>query len=153
MLRRTILAAAAPGRGASLLAEDGSFEKTIPFPRTAARQLDWTTRSARSAALRLRNYPDDEDIEKARAKDPNDTSWLWWQFNVDNRGPEKFKIKLVGSRSSTRTGRSSRRATAATRSTARQSTSPSALSTRMKTLDIADAPKVRLRAADRPEKR
>jgi hypothetical protein len=88
--------------------------------------------------------PDRDDIEKARRSDPDDKSWLWWEFSVANRGPSKCKVKLwveildksgqvvkAGDRSG---------------SVDPQETDDIRLSTRMRTLDAADAPKVRVRA-------
>jgi hypothetical protein len=143
MLRRTI-AAAALLAAASLVAEDGQFEKTIPFPRNRVATLDFTFRKCTIRSVVVRNYPDGEDIEKARASDPKDSSWLWWEFDVDNRGPEKLRIKLFvevldkggqivksGDRSVTIDGFES---------------DEYRVSTRMRTLDAADSPKVRIRA-------
>jgi hypothetical protein len=142
MLRRTI--AAALLAAAPLVAEDGQFEKTIPFPRDRPAELDWTSRKCVIRSVTVRNYPDGEDIEKARASDPKDSSWLWWVFDVDNRGPEKLKIKLFvevldetgkiiksGDRSVTIDGFES---------------DEYLVSTRMRTIDAADAPRVRIRA-------
>ena len=130
---------------APLFGADGSFEKTIPVPRQADARLHWSYQGCSIESLTLRNYPDEEDIAEARAKDPGDKSWLWWEFNVANRSDRKCRINLSleifdkkGNvvKSSDRSG----------------SVSPGELdddirvSTLMKTLDIADAPKVRLRA-------
>jgi hypothetical protein len=142
MLRRT-LAAAALLAAASLAAEEGQFEKTIKFPRNPA-TLDFTSHKCTIRSIVVRNFPDDEDIEKARASDPKDTSWLWWEFEVDNRGPEKLKLKLFvevldkagqivksADRSVTIDGFESDKYR---------------LSTRIRTIDAADSPKVRIRA-------
>ncbi len=143
MLRRLIATAALLG-AASLAAEDGQFEKTIPFPRHREAKLDFTFHKCTIRGVQVRNYPDEEDIEKARASDPKDSSWLWWEFDVDNRGPEKLKLKLFveildksgqtvksGDRSATIDGFES---------------DEYRVSTRMRTLDAADSPKVRIRA-------
>ena len=141
MLRRSI-AAAALLAAAVLSAEEGQFEKTIPFPRNPA-TLDFTARKCTIRSVVVRNFPDEEDIEKARANDPKDTSWLWWEFEVDNRGPEKLKIKFFvevldkagqivksGDRSVTIDGFES---------------DEYRVSTRMRTIDAADSPKARIR--------
>ena len=91
---RKALAAAALFAAAGLLAEEGVFEKTIPFPRRHAGEVGITYGKCTIRTLEARNYPDEEDIEKARANDPKDSSWIWWQFEVDNKGPEKWKMKL-----------------------------------------------------------
>ncbi len=126
-------------------AAGGDFEKTIPVPRSGDAKLNWTYAKCSVRSLTLRNYPDREEIEKARREDPGDTSWLWWEFNVDNRGDRKCKIKLwlevldkqgdlvkAGDRSDT-VG-------------AGELDDDIRISTRMKTLAIADAPRVRIRA-------
>ena len=133
------------GGSPSLLAAGGSFEKSFPVPRQSDARLGWSHQGCSIESLTLRNYPDEEDISEARTKDPGDKSWLWWEFNVSNRGHSKCRIKLSleildkkGNvvKSSDRSG----------------SVSPGELdddirvSTLMKTLDIADAAKVRLRA-------
>jgi hypothetical protein len=130
---------------ASVLCAAGTFEKTIPVPRDRDAPINISFEGCAVRSLTLRNYPDREDIEEARRKDPNDKSWLWWEFNVSNRSDRKCKISLAleifdrkGNvvKSSDRSG----------------SVSPGELdddirvSTLMKTLDIADAPKVRIRA-------
>ena len=71
-----------------------SFEKTIPVPRDRDAELDWVHEDCVVESLTLRNYPSEEEIEEARSKDPNDKSWLWWEFNVANRGDRKCRIRL-----------------------------------------------------------
>ncbi|HEY1434519.1 MAG TPA: hypothetical protein VGG65_04040, partial [Thermoanaerobaculia bacterium] len=70
----TILLAAAGAR-----AEDGRFEKTIPFPRRGDATLDFTYQKCTVRSVEVRNYPSSDDIQKARTKDPDDHSWLWWE--------------------------------------------------------------------------
>ncbi len=144
------LIAAALALGAALLgAEEGRFEKTIPLPRNRESVLDWTAYKCTIRTVQVRNYPDDEDIEKARASDPKDSSWLWWEFHVDNRGPSKLAIKFFvevldktgqivksGDRSVTIDG---------------FETDEYRVSTRLRTIDAADSPKVRVRAEIRPK--
>ena len=135
-----LLVAATP-----LSAADGDFEKTIPVPRDSDAELEWKSERCSVHSLTLRNYPDEEDIDEARRKDPGDKTWLWWEFNVSNSGDTKcrvsFLIQVLDKRgnvvkSSDRDG----------------SVSPGELdddirvSMLMKTLDIVDAPKVRLKA-------
>jgi len=130
---------------AALSAADGAFEKTIPVPRDADAQLDWKFRDCAVHSLTLRNYPDEEDIEEARTNDPGDKTWLWWAFNVSNSGDSKcrisFLLEILDKRG--RVVKSSDR---------NDSVSPGELdddirvSTLMKTLDIVDAAKVRLKA-------
>ena len=99
--------------------------------------------------VEVRNYPDEDDIHKARTEDPKDNSWLWWEFFIDNRSAGKREIKLFveildkngqvvksGDRSS---------------SIDAHETDTVRLSTRLRTLDIVDSPKVRIRAEIRPK--
>lgn len=74
--------------------EDGRFDKTIAFPRNGDAKLDWKYDKVTIRSVECRNYPNDEDIEKARSKDPKDHSWLWWEFRVDNRGPKSYKVRF-----------------------------------------------------------
>jgi hypothetical protein len=138
------------GVSSAASAADGSFEKTIPVPRRADARLGWTYQGCSVESLTLRNYPDDDDIADARSKDPNDKSWLWWEFNVANRSDRKCQIKLwveildkKGNvvKSSDRSGSVDAGAT----------DDDIRVSTLMKTLDIADAAKVRLRATIIPK--
>jgi hypothetical protein len=140
MLAAALLLAAA----SALAAEEGVVEKTIPFPRRGPEKVDLVYKKCAIQTLEARNYPDSEDIEKARANDPKDTSWIWWQFELDNRGPEKFKIKLyveVLDKAGTVVTRSDRGVTI----DGFESESYR-ISGRMRTLDAADSPKVRVRA-------
>jgi hypothetical protein len=130
---------------ARLSAADGAFEKTIPVPRDDDARLDWKYEGCSVHSLTLRNYPDEEDVEEARRKDPGDKTWLWWEFNVSNSGDTKCRISFLLQvldergrvvKSSDRSG----------------SVSPGELdddirvSMLMKTLDIVDASRVRLKA-------
>ena len=66
MLRRTMAAAAL--LGASILpAEEGALEKTIPFPRDRYGEVNLVYKKCTIQTLQANNYPDEEDIEKARA--------------------------------------------------------------------------------------
>ena len=130
---------------APLAAEEGSFDKVIPFPRHHQGDVGITYAKCTIRSLEARNYPEEEDIEKARANDPKDSSWLWWQFEVANRGPEKFKIKLVVEVLD--------KAGQVIKSSDRGVTIDGfedesyRVSMRMRTIDAADSPKVRVRAS------
>ena len=127
-----------------------NFEKTIPVPRTGIPRLNWTANGCSVLSLELRNYPDEEDIEKARREDPNDHSWVWWQFNVENRGDAKCRIRLwveVLDKNGKVLKQSDRSDTV----DAHKFDDQIRVSTRMKTVDIADAPKARVRAAIGPK--
>ena len=126
-------------------AAEGNFEKTIAVPRDSDARLGWKYQDCSVESLTLRNYPDDEDVEEARRKDPGDKSWLWWEFNVANRSDRKCRIAL----SIEVLDRKGKVVKSGDRS---DSVSPGELdddirvSTLMKTLDIVDAAKVRVRA-------
>ena len=129
----------------ALLAAEGSFEKTVPVPRRGNLPLGWTHRGCSVKSLTLRNYPDRGDIEDARRKDPGDKSWLWWQFNVANRSAQECRMWLsveVFGRRGNVVKASDRKGSVS----AGERDDHIRVSTLMKTLDIADAPKVRLRA-------
>ena len=149
--RRLALVAAAlvlGGSAAALSAE--SFEKTIPPPRTGVARLNWSAGGCSVSSVELRNYPDAEDIEKARKSDPNDHSWVWWEFNVENRGDQKCKIRLWVEV----LGKDGKVLKASDRSDtvdAHKLDDDIRVSTRMKTIDIADAPKAHLRAEIGPK--
>lgn len=129
---------------AALSAQDGRFEKTITFPRTRDARLDWTYQKCTIRSVQVRNYPDDEDIEKARHSEPNDKSWLWWEFSIDNRSPAECKVKLWVEVLD-KTGKVVK---ADDRSASVDAFEDDLVrvSGRLRTLDAADAPKVRLRA-------
>jgi hypothetical protein len=126
-------------------AEDGRFEKTVPFPRGTEAKLDWTFQKITVREVQCRNYPDQEDVEKARTKDHDDHSWLWWEFHVDNRSSSEGKVKLwieildaKGNvvKASDRSGTID----------AGKIDDSFRVSTRLRTLEIADSPKVRIKA-------
>jgi hypothetical protein len=142
--------AIAAGSLASMAGAQQSFDKTIPVPRTGVARLNWTANACSVVSLELRNYPDEEDIEKARREDPNDHSWVWWQFNVENRGDAKCRIRLwveILDKNGKTLKRSDRTDTVDPHKLDDQIR----VSARMKTVDIADAPKARLRAEIGPK--
>jgi hypothetical protein len=144
MRHRLLAAALLLAAASALTAEEGVVAKTIPFPRRGPEKVDLVYKKCTIQTLEARNYPDSEDIEKARANDPKDTSWIWWQFELDNRGPERFKIKLyveVLDKAGTVVTKSDRSVTI----DGFESESYR-ISGRMRTLDAADSPKVRVRA-------
>jgi hypothetical protein len=141
---RSSLAAGLLLAGSALLAEEGLLEKTIDFPRRGPGRVDLAYKKCTIQTLEARNYPDEEDVEKARANNPKDHSWIWWQFDVDNRGPEKFKIKLYVEV----LDKSGKVVTSSDRSVTIDGFEDESyrISGRMRTLDAADSPKVRVRA-------
>jgi len=137
--------------GASALsAAAGSFEKTGPVPRQGDLRLGWTYQGCSVKSLTLRNYPDRGDVEDARRKDPGDKSWLWWEFNVANRSARECRISLsveVFDRRGTVVKSSDRSGSVS----AGELDDDIRVSTLIRTLDIADSPKVRLRATIAPK--
>lgn len=133
------------GLALPLAAADRSFEKTLPIPRNRDAELNWTHDGCSVESLTLRNIPDEDEIEEARAKDPKDKSWLWWEFNVSNRDTANCRIRLAVEVLDSRG--------AVIKSSDRTDTvKPGELdddirvSTLMKTLDVAEAARVRVRA-------
>jgi hypothetical protein len=135
---------------APTLSAASSLEKTIPVPRKGEARLGWSGNGCAVKSVSLQNYPSREDIDKARRSDPSDNSWVWWNFHVENRGQTKCKIQLwvdiygkngqvvkSGDRSDT--------------VDAGKSDDNIRVSTRMRTLDIADAPKAHIRAEIGPK--
>jgi hypothetical protein len=86
----------------------------------------------------------------ARHDDPDDKSWLWWDFHVENRGSEKCRAQLwvdIYDRS----GRVVKSGDRSDTVDAHKLDDNIRLSTRMRTLDIADSPKARVRATIGPK--
>jgi hypothetical protein len=150
MNNRTLTLAIAAAVLAAGARAQQSFEKTIPLPRTGVARLNWTANRCSVVSIELRNYPDSEDIEKARREDPDDHSWVWWQFNVENRGDARCRIRLwveVLDKNGKTLKQSDRNDTV----DAHKLDDQIRVSTRMKTLEIADAPRARLRAEIGPK--
>ena len=141
-------AAAALAIPAALLA--ASFEKTIPPPRAARANLEWTSGGCTVRSVSLRNYPNEDDIRKARREDPNDNSWVWWDFHVENRGDTKCKISLAVEIYD-KSGHVVKSSDKTDTVDGHKMDDNIRLSTRMKTLDIADSPKARIRAEIGPK--
>ena len=129
------LAAPAPGTR--------EFEKTMPLPKSETK-VGWSNERCAVVSVNLQNYPSSDDVDKAK-KDPSDHTWMWWNFHVENGGSRKCRIKLWveiydknGSvlKASDRTGTVD----------ADKYDDNIRLSTRMKTLDIVESPKARIRA-------
>ncbi|HSS44602.1 MAG TPA: hypothetical protein VLO07_04600 [Thermoanaerobaculia bacterium] len=127
-----------------------SFEKSIPVPRIGEARLGWTSAGCAVLSVSLQNYPSLEDIENARRKDLNDKSWVWWNFHVENRGQAKCRIKLwvdVYDRAGHVAKSSDRTDTVE----AGKLDDNIRVSTRMRTLDIADSPRAHVRAEIGPK--
>jgi len=138
------------GSAIALSAEEGKFEKSMPVPHGGDVKIGWSRGGCGIPSLTVRNFPSREDIDTARREKPDDKSWVWWDFHVENRGSIKCKISLwvdifdKGGR--------------AVKSSDRTDTVDAGrlddnirVSTRMRTLDIADSPKVTIRAQIGPK--
>ena len=156
MKRRPRIEAAAVSLAAILTfatvryAAAAGFEKTIPVPRTARTNLNWNSGGCAILGVSLQNYPNEEDIEKARNRDPKDNSWVWWNFSVENRGDTKCKISLaveIYDKSGNVLKSSDRSDTI----DPHKFDDNIRLSTRMRTLDIVDAPKAKIKADIAPK--
>jgi hypothetical protein len=135
---------------AFLFADEGKFEKSITIPHGGDAKIGFTRDGCSVLSVTLRNFPSSEDIEKARARDPGDKSWVWWDFHVENRGSVECKVSLwvdiYGQdghivKSGDRSGSVD----------ARKLDDNIRMSTRMRTLDIADSPKATIRARIGPK--
>jgi hypothetical protein len=73
----------------------GSTEKTISVPkRDQDVKIDFSSGGGKIESVRIQNYPDSDDLEKAR-KDPKDTKLTFWSFSVDNPSDKKVKMKIA----------------------------------------------------------
>lgn len=71
-------------------------DKTIPMPkRDQSVKIGYSANGAKIESLRIQHYPDEEDVQKAKTKDLNDTHLTFWNFSVENRGPVNVKMKMV----------------------------------------------------------
>jgi hypothetical protein len=134
-----ILAGAAVG-----LAESNKFDRTIPFPRGGEVKLDWTYQKLVIQRVRVLDYPADYEVDKARREKPNDKSGIDWEFLIDNRSSQKFEVHLsveVLDKSGQVIASNDR-----SPNVSAHSADNVKVSTRMRTVEAADAPKVRLRA-------
>jgi hypothetical protein len=129
---------------AVLAAEDNKFDKTISFPRGGEVPLGWSYQKCTIQSVKVVDYPADFEVDKARREDPNDKSNIGWQFVIDNRSSTKFEVHvsvevLDKSGQVIKAGDKNPTVSAHEAETAK-------VSTRMRTVEAADAPKVRLRA-------
>ena len=73
----------------------GTTERTIPVPkRDQEVKINFSSEGAAIETLRIQNYPDTDQVEKAKTKDPNDKSFVFWRFNVSNRSSRKVRMKI-----------------------------------------------------------
>jgi hypothetical protein len=126
------------------LAENNKFDKTIAFPRGGEVKLDWTFDQCTIKSVRVVDYPADFEVDKARREDPNDHSNIGWDFYTDNRSSTKYEVHL----SVEILDKSGQVIKAGDKnpSVGAHSADHTKVSTRLRTIEAADAPKVRLRA-------
>jgi hypothetical protein len=140
---RLVLFAAVLG-ASSAMAESNKFDKTIAFPRGGEVKLDWTYDKLLIQRVRVLDYPADYQVDKARREKPNDKSGIDWEFLIDNRSSQKFEVHLsveVLDKSGQVIASNDR-----SPNVAAHSADNVKVTTRMRTIEAADAPKVRLRA-------
>jgi hypothetical protein len=126
-----------------VLATD-NFDTSIPIPTSGKADLAWTSEKCTVRSVSLQNYPSAKNIEKARKSDPNDTSSVRWKFRVENAGrPCRIKlwVDIYG-----KDGEILKSADKNEVVDGGMLDVYLTVSTRVKTLDIADSPKARLRA-------
>jgi hypothetical protein len=138
------------GSLATLLAAEGKFEKSISIPHGGDAKIGFARDGCAVQGVTLRNFPSREDIDTARREKPDDKSWVWWDFHVENRGNKKCKIQLwvdVYDKGGQVVKSSDRSDTV----DAGKLDDNIRVSTRMRTIDIWDAPKATIRAEIGPK--
>jgi hypothetical protein len=138
------------GSFTALAATEGKFEKSISIPHGGDAKIGFAREGCSVLSVTLRNFPSREDIDTARREKPDDKSWVWWDFHVENRGRVRCSIQIWVDIYD-KDGR-------AVKSSDRTDTVDPGklddnirLSTRMRTLDIADAPRATIRAQIGPK--
>ena len=129
---------------AAFAADTNKFDKTIAFPRGGEVKLDWGYQKLVIQSVRVLDYPADYEVDKARREKPNDKSGIEWEFLIDNRSSNKYEVHLsveVLDKSGQVIASNDR-----SPSVSAHSADHVKVSTRMRTVEAADAPKVRLRA-------
>lgn len=132
------------GSLAALAAPEGKFEKSMSVPHGGDAKIGWKRDGCSVLGLTVRNFPSREDIDTARREKPDDKSWVWWDFHVENRGSARCKIQLWVDIYD-KAGRVVKSSDKSDTVDAGKLDDNIRISTRMRTLDIADSPKVSLR--------
>jgi hypothetical protein len=138
------------GALATLGAGEGKFEKSMPVPQGGDVKLGWSRAGCAINSVTVRNFPSREDIDTARREKPDDKSWVWWDFHVENRGSAKCRISLWVDIFN-KDGRALKSSDRTDTVDAGKTDDDIRVSTRMRTLDIADSPKVAIRAQIGPK--
>jgi hypothetical protein len=137
------------GSLAALAAPEGKFEKSMALPHGGDAKIGWKREGCSVLGVTVRNFPSREDIDTARREKPDDKSWVWWDFHVENRGSAKCKIQLWVDIYD-KGGRVVKSSDKSDTVDAGKLDDNIRISTRMRTLDIADSPKVTLRGEIAP---
>ena len=92
-MKRIAVTLAAAALAAVAAAE--TVEKTIPLPkREQSVKLDFRAAGARIESVRIQNYPDRDQVDRARREKPNDKSFVFWNFSVSNPSSSKVRMKI-----------------------------------------------------------
>ena len=132
------------GSLAALAAPEGKFEKSMAVPQGGDVKIGWNREGCGVTSLTVRNFPSREDIDTARREKHDDKSWVWWDFHVENTGDHKCRIQLWVDIYD-RDGRAVKSSDRSDTVDAGKRDDNIRISTRMRTLDLADAAKVTLR--------
>jgi hypothetical protein len=144
MRSTTPILAAALLCASALAAENNKFDKTMAFPRGGEVKLDWQFEKCTIQSVRVVDYPAQFEVDKARREDQNDKSNIGWEFSIDNRSSQKYEVHL----SVEILDKSGQVIKAGDKnpSVGAHSADHTKVSTRLRTIEAADAPRVRLRA-------
>ncbi len=138
------------GSFAAIAAPEGNFEKSMPVPHGGDVKIGWSRETCAIPSLTVRNFPSREDIDTARREKPDDKSWVWWDFHVENRGSAKCKIQIWVDIFD-KDGRAVKSSDRTDTVDAGKLDDNIRISTRMGTLEIAESPKVTIRAQIEPK--
>ncbi len=138
------------GSLAALAGAEGKFEKSLSIPHGGDAKIGFTRDGCSVLAVTLRNFPSREDIDTARREKPDDKSWVWWDFHVENRGSVQCRIRLWVDIFD-KDGRAVKSSDRSDTVDAGKLDDNIRISTRMRTLEIADAPKATVRAEIGPK--
>ena len=133
------------GSFAALAKPEGNFEKSMPIPQGGDAKIGWSREGCSVPSLTVRNFPSREDIDTARREKPDDKSWVWWDFHLENRGNTRCKFHLWVDIFD-KDGRAVKSSDRSDTVDPGKQDDNIRISTRMRTLEIADSPKVTIRA-------
>ena len=71
------------------------IEKTIAVPgRDEDVKIGLAAEGAKVVSVRIQNYPDTDQVAKAKKEDPDDKSFVFWNFSVSNPTSHPIKLKI-----------------------------------------------------------